>query len=181
MIHQLLLASTLALTEGASAHAAGSGMVVAKAAPQWFLPAALLPLFPIIGVVLATVFAALRVKNKLPAFASVGCLAASFVCAVLTYLETRAGIGGLAANTPFTVHVFDWLTFNWAPGLSFVANFSFYIDTLTCLWMLFVTGLATLIALYASEYMSHDQGVGYCRFFAAFNLFVFSMSCLVMV
>ena len=28
--------------------------------------------------------------------------------------------------------------------------------------------------------MSGDVGTGYCRFFAAFNLFVFSMSCLVM-
>jgi NADH-quinone oxidoreductase subunit L len=46
--------------------------------------------------------------------------------------------------------------------------------------MLFVTGLATLIGLYASEYMEHDAGLGYCRFFGAFNLFVFSMSCLVM-
>ena len=35
-----------------------------------------------------------------------------------------------------------------------------------------VAGLATLIALYASEYMSHDVGAGYCRFFAAFTLAV---------
>jgi NADH:ubiquinone oxidoreductase subunit 5 (subunit L)/multisubunit Na+/H+ antiporter MnhA subunit len=42
--------------------------------------------------------------------------------------------------------------------------------------MLFVTGLATLIALYASEYMSHDVGQGYNRFFAYFALFVFATS-----
>jgi NADH-quinone oxidoreductase subunit L len=77
-------------------------------------------------------------------------------------------------------HAFDWITFNWREGSQFVANFSLYVDPLTLVWMLFVTGLATLIALYASEYMSHDLGVGYARFFAAFNLFVFSMSCLVM-
>src|SRR4030095_2436952 len=63
---------------------------------------------------------------------------------------------------------------------SFIADFAFYIDPLTCLWMLFVTGLATLIALYASEYMAGDVGVGYSRFFAGFSLFVFSMACLVM-
>ncbi|MEM1165814.1 MAG: NADH-quinone oxidoreductase subunit L [Planctomycetota bacterium] len=46
--------------------------------------------------------------------------------------------------------------------------------------MTFVMMLGGLIALYASEYMSHDVGRGYGRFFAAFCLFVFSMSCLVM-
>jgi NADH-quinone oxidoreductase subunit L len=61
-----------------------------------------------------------------------------------------------------------------------VANFGFYLDGLSLLWMLFVTGLGALIALYASEYMEHDFGLGYCRFFGAFSLFVFSMLALVM-
>jgi NADH-quinone oxidoreductase subunit L len=78
---------------------------------------------------------------------------------------------------------FDWIHFTWGDagsGRAFVADFAFYLDSLSVLWMLFVTGLAMLIALYASEYMSHDLGVSYCRFFAAFGLFVFSMACLVM-
>src|SRR5690606_2235458 len=78
--------------------------------------------------------------------------------------------------------IFRWFDLQWGPqaGQHLVANFGFHIDSLTCLWMLFVTGLATLIALYASEYMAGDVGAGYCRFYAAFNLFVFSMACLVM-
>ncbi|MCP3905133.1 MAG: NADH-quinone oxidoreductase subunit L, partial [Planctomycetes bacterium] len=48
------------------------------------------------------------------------------------------------------------------------------------LWMLFVTGLGTLIALYASEYMESDLGRGYSRFFAGVSVFLFAMSCLVM-
>jgi len=69
----------------------------------------------------------------------------------------------------------------WFPiGEGKAVSFGFHIDSLTTLWMLFVTLLATLIALYASEYMSGDVGPNYCRFFAAFNLFVFSMACLVM-
>jgi NADH-quinone oxidoreductase subunit L len=78
----------------------------------------------------------------------------------------------------------EWINLGWTDSQgqkqALIANFGFYVDSLTCLWMLFVTGLATLIALYASEYMSHDVGAGYCRFFAAFGLFVFSMACLVM-
>jgi NADH-quinone oxidoreductase subunit L len=138
----------------------------------------LVPALTLLGVVLCTLCAIFRVKNKLPAWISVGCLAGSFVAVAATY----AGFDGGAK----IAHGFEWITFHWsdAPAaggkVSFVANFSFYIDSLTLLWMLFVTGLATLIALYASEYMSHDVGTGYCRFFVAFCLFVFSMACLVM-
>src|SRR5690606_8562281 len=52
------------------------------------------------------------------------------------------------------------------------------------LWMLFVTFLGTLIALYASEYMSDDLpsrgGRGYARFFGGVSIFLFAMTALVM-
>ncbi len=138
--------------------------------------AGLVPLLPLIGFGLCGLFAMLKVKSKLPAFASVGLLAASFFIVLAMYM------GGGASEHATIVNGFDWITFRWgsAAGQQFTANVSFYIDGLTLLWMLFVTGLGTLIALYASEYMAHDVGPGYCRFFAAFNLFVFSMACLVM-
>ena len=138
----------------------------------------LVPLLTILSAVLCTLCAIFKVKSKLPAWITVACLAASFGVILKTYLGFDGG--------PFIAHGFEWINFS-LPSLTgkgeamhFVANFSFYIDNLTLLWMLFVTGLATLIALYASEYMSHDVGAGYCRFFFAFSLFVFSMSCLVM-
>jgi NADH-quinone oxidoreductase subunit L len=129
-----------------------------------------------LGVVLATLCAVLRVKSKLPAWLTVGCLGASFAVTLAMYLQLPEH------GTPMVATVFEWIHVSWGRGhgQSLHADFAFYIDSLTCLWMLFVTGLATLIALYASEYMSHDVGTGYCRFFAAFNLFVFSMACLVM-
>ena len=162
----------------AVAHAAAAVLSVSE---HFSWPVALIPIFPIVGVLLATVLAIFGNKSKLPAFLTVGCLAASFACAVKMYLDCTGGLGG-TPSAPYTVHLFEWINYAWggAPGQRFVADFSFYVDTLTCLWMLFVTGLGTLIALYASEYMSHDVGTGYCRFFAAFNLFVFSMACLVM-
>jgi len=138
----------------------------------------LVPVLTLLGVALCTLCAIFRVKSKLPAWISVGCLAGSFVAVAATYAGFDGGVK--------IAHAFEWITFHWSDApvsggkASFVANFSFYIDNLTLLWMLFVTGLATLIALYASEYMSHDVGTGYCRFFVAFCLFVFSMACLVM-
>lgn len=136
---------------------------------------ALLLLGPIAAVLLTTLCAICKVKTRLPAFVTVAGLAFSFLCAVMMYRN----IGELNGAS---IHIFDWINFQWQqprPG-SFVADIGLYVDTLTCLWMLFVTGLATLIALYASEYMSHDVGKGYSRFFFAFSLFVLSMSCLVM-
>ena len=60
------------------------------------------------------------------------------------------------------------------------ANFALYIDNLTLFWMLFVTGLGTLIAFYATEYMDEDRGHGYSRFFAGMSIFLLAMSSLVM-
>jgi NADH-quinone oxidoreductase subunit L len=161
----------------------GSGGVVDTATTGL---AAYVVLLPLAGFLVAGLAAFLGVKNKLPAFFSVACLATSFVLTLMIFLAWPKGDGHAAAGAGphHVVHLFDWITFSWAgrdgKPVEFVANFAFYIDSLTLLWMLFVTGLATLIALYASEYMSHDVGMGYCRFFAAFNLFVFSMACLVM-
>jgi NADH-quinone oxidoreductase subunit L len=131
----------------------------------------LIPFLPLLAFVLNAVYAALGVKSKVPAWTMVLLLAVAFLTTLQMFLSYE--------GTPYTVHAFEWFNLHYGEK-SFVANFSFYIDKLTILWMLFVTGLATLIALYASEYMSDDLGTGYCRFFAAFGLFVFSMACLVM-
>jgi len=136
----------------------------------------LVPIVTLLATIICGVLAALGNKTKLPAWISVGALAICFGAVLSVYL----GFDGV----PKIAYGFQWINFAWGPegkpGHSLVADFSFYVDTLTLLWMLFVTGLAAIIALYASEYMSHDVGLGYCRFFAAFNLFVFSMACLVM-
>ncbi len=163
-----------AIAPGASAaHATG----VALGSSQAFTQTALLiPLLPLLSVVLIMLCAIFRVKSKLPAYITVASLAVAFGITVWVWQQVTAS----PAN--YISHGYEWINFRWGngPGQHFAANFSLYIDQLTCFWMLFVTGLGALIALYASEYMSHDVGPGYCRFFAAFSLFVFSMACLVM-
>ncbi len=161
----------------AAAHVAGKIEAIAApgVGPLWLL---LIPVLPLVGFVLSALCAAFRVKSKLPAWLTVLCLGASFAVTLAMYLQLSSG---QIAN-PSVATGFEWIKVSWGLGdaHSMVANFGLYIDSLTCLWMLFVTGLATLIGLYASEYMAGDVGAGYCRFYAAFNLFVFSMSCLVM-
>jgi NADH-quinone oxidoreductase subunit L len=173
LLHTLLAAAP-ALQQGSSAAPASSGLLNL---PTWY---ALIPILPLLAFVLCGLTAAFRVKSKLPAWLTVLCLGVSFI---ITVLMANQVLGGDHARTGI-IHVFDWINFEWRGNHgkmeSFIADFAFYIDPLTCLWMLFVTGLATLIALYASEYMAGDVGVGYSRFFAGFALFVFSMACLVM-
>jgi NADH-quinone oxidoreductase subunit L len=173
LIPSLLAAAPPAGAEGSAG--GGTGVLQAAAHPTagpWW--AILIPVLPLLGCILCAVMAAARVKTKLPAWTTVACLAVSFLITVALYLQ---GAGGHAVTVGY-----EWINFSWSDrqGQSLVANFAFYVDSLTLLWMLFVTGLGTLIALYASEYMAADVGKGYARFFFAFCLFVFSMSCLVM-
>ena len=138
----------------------------------------LIPGLPLLAFLLCGLCAWAKVKSKLPAWITVVCLAISFVLTVSVFRSLTSG--DMAQGT--VAKAFDWVHINWGAtaGKEFKADFALYLDSLTVLWMLFVTGLGALIALYASEYMSHDLGQGYNRFFAAFSLFVFSMACLVM-
>lgn len=155
--------------------APGSGINRTGSGPTWGL---LIVVLPLLACLLCGLCAAFKVKTKLPALLTVACLAGSFFATVMLWIAYREAPTG----TAWIIHGFDWIDVKWGGGKGqhLVANFGLYVDSLTCLWMLFVTGLGTLIALYASEYMEHDVGQGYNRFFAAFSLFVFMMSCLVM-
>ena len=138
-------------------------------APQ-FAWAGFILWLPLLSLVLCGICAAMRVKTKLPAIFTIVSLAGAFVLTAMLFLSYEG---------PVTIHLFDWIQSHWSDG-SFIANFALYVDSLTLLWMLFVTGLGTLIAVYASEYMEHDLGKGYTRFFAGVSVFLFAMGCLVM-
>src|SRR4051812_47308592 len=57
-------------------------------------------------------------------------------------------------------------------------NFDFALDPLSSVMILVVTGVGSLIHIYAAAYMADDPG--YWRFFTYLNLFVFSMLLLVL-
>jgi len=176
VINTTFLTNTLAMLQDGHAvdtHAPAVSHAVSQASevgtgPKWIL---LIIGLPMLTTLLCGLYAMLGNKTKLPAWTTVAGAGIAFIATLVMYMSFD--------GTPYTVHAFDWIQIHFGEK-SMVANFSFYIDTLTIYWMLFVTGLATLIALYASEYMSHDLGTSYCRFFGAFGLFVFSMACLVM-
>ncbi|MBC8142488.1 MAG: NADH-quinone oxidoreductase subunit L, partial [Armatimonadetes bacterium] len=57
-------------------------------------------------------------------------------------------------------------------------SFKLAVDSLTCLMLLIITGVGSLIHLYSMGYMKNDKG--YARYFGYLNLFVFFMLLLVM-
>ena len=73
---------------------------------------------------------------------------------------------------PFEIHLFDWISVH-----NFKLDFGLLLDQLSLLWLLFVTGIGSLIHLYSISYMHDDDNMH--KFFAYLNLFVFFMITLV--
>jgi NADH-quinone oxidoreductase subunit L len=73
------------------------------------------------------------------------------------------------------------ILFPWLPLLK--ADMGYYLDPLSSVMILVVTGIGFLIHVYATGYMAHEHGPrhgGYYRFFGYLNLFVFFMLTLVL-
>jgi NADH-quinone oxidoreductase subunit L len=67
---------------------------------------------------------------------------------------------------------------HWIRSGPFVVDFSFYLDQLSLIMLLIVTGVGFLIHIYSVGYMWDDPS--YYRFFAYLNLFMFSMLTLIL-
>ena len=97
----------------------------------------------------------------------VGTLSVVVSFAVTLYLFGNAG------QEPVVINLFDWISIE-----RFDVKFGFLIDQLSILWLLFVTGIGSLIHLYSISYMHDDEKMH--SFFAYLNLFIFFMITLVM-
>jgi NADH-quinone oxidoreductase subunit L len=73
---------------------------------------------------------------------------------------------------PVVINLFDWISTE-----RFNVSFGFLIDQLSLIWLLFVTGIGSLIHLYSISYMHDDEKMH--SFFAYLNLFIFFMITLV--
>ena len=67
---------------------------------------------------------------------------------------------------------------SWIAVDGFNVNVAFWLDPLSAVMILVITGVGTLIHIYAVGYMEHEKD--YARFFIAMNLFVFAMLMLVL-
>ncbi|MCL5110493.1 MAG: NADH-quinone oxidoreductase subunit L [Chloroflexi bacterium] len=96
----------------------------------------------------------------------------------LSFLVALAVAAGFpASGTAYVQTFWTWLA---AGGLN--ANINLYLDSLSLVMLLIVTGVGFLIHVYSTSYMADDPGYegDYARFFAYMNLFVASMVLLVL-
>jgi len=98
-----------------------------------------------------------------------------------------AGSVGLAFASALAVLVqvaggqqLDHTYFTWWNSAGFEIPFNLYIDPLSTLMALVITGVGFMIHVYSIGYMAGEDRGGFSRFFAYMNLFVFSMLLLVL-
>jgi NADH-quinone oxidoreductase subunit L len=126
----------------------------------------LVPLLPLAGAAINGFFGRRSSKKAITTVALVFC-GAAFAMA----LFLAAGFS--SASAPYYCDVAHWLRSG-----SFQVDFSFYLDQLSLVMLLVVTGVGFLIHIYSVGYMWDDDG--YYRFMSYMNLFMFFMLTLVL-
>ncbi len=123
----------------------------------------LIPLLPLIAAALCLVCCWKHAWSKASWVVAMGGVVLSFVVSMLMLFGGAAG----------SLSVYEWM----AVG-DFSVGVRYFFDPLTLLMLFVVTGVGSLIVVYAGGYMKGDPG--YPRFFAAVALFIFAMTTLVM-
>ncbi|NIS80973.1 MAG: NADH-quinone oxidoreductase subunit L [Anaerolineales bacterium] len=137
-----------------------------------FLYAPLIIAFPILGM-LINLMIGRRLGERFVGVVASSAIGLAFVVALTQFLALRTQPHGVS------VPVVDWIVIG-----ELQVSWSLKVDTLSTTMMLMVSGVSTLIHIYAIGYMHDDvrfQGdLGrYTRFFVYFNLFVAAMMVLV--
>jgi NADH-quinone oxidoreductase subunit L len=124
----------------------------------------LIPAFPLAGALVNILLG--RFTGRRAHWIAVPALAGSFLAAWSVFLRVWRG------------ERLDPRLFPWIVAGDFQTWVTAHVDPLTGVMLLVVTGVGFLIHLYSVGYMHDDPG--YPRFFAYLNLFVFSMTMLVL-
>ena len=133
--------------------------------------APLVILFPLLGFV-ANTFGGARLGRRYAGWLATLAAALAFVVSLLLYAALREnGFQAQLQDFPLLGHWFDMPTANLRIG------WQLRVDTLSVTMMLVVTGVGSLIHLYAIGYMTGDGR--FVRFFAYLNLFLVFMLVLV--
>jgi NADH-quinone oxidoreductase subunit L len=75
--------------------------------------------------------------------------------------------------------IYTWITSGASTALPFNVSFGLLLDPLSAVMLLIVTGVGFLIHIYSAGYMAEEEDLGFARFFAYLNFFIFAMVLLV--
>jgi NADH-quinone oxidoreductase subunit L len=124
----------------------------------------LIPAFPLAGA-LVNIFLG-RLLHRRAHWVAVPAVAGAFLAACALFTQVWSG-------QTFTARLFPWIVAG-----DFESWITAHVDPLAGVMLLVVTGVGFLIHVYSAGYMHGDPG--YARYFAYLNLFVFSMTMLVL-
>src|SRR6476646_9739519 len=130
----------------------------------WVIPA-----LPALGAVVLLVFGK-RIGEPKAGWIATALMGLSFVASAIAFFALRSLHPEARANVS--------QGFTWIQAGTFRVDFRFLVDPLSSTMTLFVTGVGSLIHLYAIGYMHGDPR--FSRFFAYMNLFAASMLVLVL-
>jgi len=122
-------------------------------------------LAPFLGF-LFNVFLGKKVGKNIVGIVGTLSVVVSFAVTLYFFLQINQTKQAIAIN------LFDWISIQ-----RFNISFGFLLDQLSLIWLLFVTGIGSLIHLYSISYMHEDEKMH--SFFAYLNLFIFFMITLV--
>src|ERR1700738_827970 len=122
--------------------------------------APLVLLVPLAGFLVNALFGWL-LPRRVVGWVGAGLIGLAFLFALLTLSQVLGG------------QKLDQTYFTWWQSGDFNVPFNLYVDALSTLMILVITGVGFLIHVYSIGYMREDSG--FSRFFAYMNLFVFSM------
>ncbi|MFM2213548.1 MAG: NADH-quinone oxidoreductase subunit [Bacteroidota bacterium] len=127
--------------------------------------ALLLLLSPFVGF-LFNIFLGKKVSKTLSGAIGTLTVVVSFLVSICFFAQLNQN------GKAIELSLFDWISVH-----NFKLDFGILLDQLSLLWLLFVTGIGSLIHLYSISYMHDDENMH--KFFAYLNLFVFFMITLV--
>jgi len=127
----------------------------------------LIPVLPLAGAAINGIFGR---RSSKTAITTIALVFPGVAFALALWLAS----GFSSASAPY---VFD-KSVHWIRAGNFQADFAFYLDQLSLVMLLVVTGVGFLIHIYSVGYMAEDDG--YYRFMSYLNLFMFFMLTLVL-
>ena len=127
----------------------------------------LLPTFPLLGFLILALSEG-RLAKHIAGWVGAGSVGLSFAVAALVAIAFLQS--GLESHS---VPLWTWISV-----AGFEPGFSLYLDGLSLVMMLVITGVGFLIHVYSTGYMADDPD--FARFFCYMNLFVFAMLLLVL-
>ena len=127
----------------------------------------LIPLLPLLGAAVNGLLGRSR-SRRFVSTVGVGSIALSCAWAFLTFFRWYE-----PKPTPYLEPILPWIVSG-----TFRVDISLYLDQLSAVMMLMVTGVGLLIHIYSVGYMAHEGG--YYRFFSYLNLFMFFMLTLIL-